>query len=293
MKPRYYSGNALIIGGNRFVGKALASEIGWAHRYNTVDVFNRSGTGPWGVNVIQGDRNKREDLEKINFKKYDFIVDMCLYNPEQYEKCADLIPNDTNYVFVSSGAANEKYHSVFGQYGTDKLKIEEMLHADGKNCKIVRPTYIVGNGNHIKRLGYYLGQLRKGRCVIEVDGDGEYEINLVFVQDVVECLFQLAVDKNKTMKNYDICGDESISVNNLIQKLSKYYSKKYDTAAHNSYFYQKSSSDAPFKNTEFTAFDNSAIKQDYEVTFTTLDEGIEEYVKWFKEEGLKKYGYTL
>ncbi len=45
MKPRYYSGNALIIGGNRFVGKALASEIGWAHRYNTVDVFNRSGTG--------------------------------------------------------------------------------------------------------------------------------------------------------------------------------------------------------------------------------------------------------
>ena len=178
MKPRYYSGNALIIGGNRFVGKALASEIGWAHRYNTVDVFNRSGTGPWGVNVIQGDRNKREDLEKINFKKYDFIVDMCLYNPEQYEKCADLIPNDTNYVFVSSGAANEKYHSVFGQYGTDKLKIEEMLHADGKNCKIVRPTYIVGNGNHIKRLGYYLGQLRKGRCAIEVDGDGEYEINL-------------------------------------------------------------------------------------------------------------------
>ncbi len=273
-----------VIGGNRFVGKALASEIGWAHRYNTVDVFNRSGTGPWGVNVIQGDRNKREDLEKINFKKYDFIVDMCLYNPEQYEKCADLIPNDTNYVFVSSGAANEKYHSVFGQYGTDKLKIEEMLHADGKNCKIVRPTYIVGNGNHIKRLGYYLGQLRKGRCAIEVDGDGEYEINLVFVQDVVECLFQLAVDKNKTMKNYDICGDESISVNNLIHRLLKYYPTEYNTTQ---------STDAPFKNTEFTAFDNSAIKQDYEVTFTTLDEGIEEYVKWFKEEGLKKYGYTL
>ena len=284
MKPRYYSGNALIIGGNRFVGKALASHIVWAHRYNNVDVFNRSGTGPWGTNIIQGDRNKREDLEKINFKKYSFIVDMCLYNPEQYEKCADLIPDDTNYIFVSSGAANEKYHSVFGQYGTDKLKIEEMLHDDGKNCKIVRPTYIVGNGNHLKRLGYYLGQLRKGRCAIEVDGDGDYEINLVFVQDVVECLFQLAVDKNKTMKNYDICGDESISVNNLIQKLLRYYPTEYVSIQ---------SSAAPFKNTEFTEFDNSAIKQDYEVTFTSLDEGIEEYFKWFKEEGLKKYGYIV
>jgi len=284
MKPRFYSGNALIIGGNRFVGKAMASELVWAHRHNTVDVFNRSGTGPWGTNVIQGDRNKREDLEKINFKKYDFIVDMCLYNPEQYEKCADLIPNDTNYVFVSSGAANEKYHSVFGQYGTDKLKIEEMLHADGKNCKIVRPTYIVGNGNHIKRLGYYLGQLRNGHN-IEVDGDGESEINLVFVQDVVQCLYHLAVDKNKTMKNYDICGDESISVNNLIHKLLKYYSSEYNTT--------QSTGEAPFENIEFTEFDNSAIKQDYEVSFTSLDEGIEDYFKWFEEKGLERYGYTL
>ena len=284
MKPRFYSGNALIIGGNRFVGKALASEIVWAHRYNTVDVFNRSGTGPWGTTIIQGDRNERKDLEKINFKKYDFIVDMCLYNPEQYEKCADLIPDDTNYIFVSSGAANEKYHSVFGQYGTDKLKIEEMLHDDGKNYKIVRPTYIVGNGNHLKRLGYYLGQLRKGRCAIEIDGDGDYEINLVFVQDVVECLFQLAVDKNKTMKNYDICGDESISVNNLIQKLLRYYPTEYVPIQ---------SSTAPFKNTEFTEFDNSAIKQDYDVTFTSLAEGIKDYVNWFKEEGLKKYGYIV
>ena len=284
MKPRYFSGNALIIGGNRFVGRALASEIVWTHRYNTIDVFNRSGTGPWGTNIIQGDRNERKDLEKINFKKYDFIVDMCLYNPEQYEKCTDLIPKDTNYVFVSSGAANEKYHSVFGQYGTDKLKIEEMLHDDGKNCKIVRPTYIVGEGNHLQRLGYYLGQLRKGRCAIEVDGDGDYEINLVFVQDVVECLFQLAVDKNKTMKNYDICGDESISVNNLIQKLLRYYPTEYVPIQ---------SSAAPFKNTEFTEFDNSAIKRDYDVTFTSLDNGIKDYVRWFKEEGLKKYGYIV
>ena len=284
MKPRYFSGNALIIGGNRFVGRALASVIIWAHRYNTVDVFNRSGTGPWGTNIIQGDRNERKDLEKINFKKYDFIVDMCLYNPEQYEKCADLIPKDTNYVFVSSGAANEKYHSAFGQYGIDKFKIEKMLHDDGKNYKIVRPTYIVGEGNHLQRLGYYLGQQRKGRCAIEVDGDGESEINLVFVQNVVECLYQLATDKNKTMKNYDICGDESISVNNLIHKLLKYYPTEYNTTQ---------STDAPFGNVEFTAFDNSAIKQDYDVSFTSLDEGIEEYVKWFKEEGLKKYGYIV
>ena len=55
----YNVGKVLILGGNRFVGKALAKKIVWEYRYNFVDVFNRSGTGPWGTNIIQGDRNNR------------------------------------------------------------------------------------------------------------------------------------------------------------------------------------------------------------------------------------------
>ena len=55
----------LIIGGNRFVGKALAQKILWEDtfkdRYNhgCIDVFNRSGTSPRRVNAIKGDRNNK------------------------------------------------------------------------------------------------------------------------------------------------------------------------------------------------------------------------------------------
>ena len=109
MKPRYYSGNALIIGGNRFVGKKLASEIVWAHRHNNVDVFNRSGTATYlrtrdvkGVSIIQGDRNDVRDLDKIDFEKYDYIVDMCLFFPHQLKLIMDSIKS--KYIFVSSAS---------------------------------------------------------------------------------------------------------------------------------------------------------------------------------------------
>ena len=52
----------LVIGGNRFAGRALVKELLWEYRYNFVDVFNRSGTGPSGSHIIQGDRNNLNDF---------------------------------------------------------------------------------------------------------------------------------------------------------------------------------------------------------------------------------------
>ena len=105
----YNVGKVLILGGNRFVGKALAKRIIWEYRYNYVDVFNRSGTGPWATNIIQGDRNNSKDLMKIDFSEYDCIVDMCLFKPWQFLLLDGLIPSSINYIFVSSGAADKRY----------------------------------------------------------------------------------------------------------------------------------------------------------------------------------------
>ena len=61
--------NVLFLGGNRFVGKALAERF-LSFGYN-VTVFNRQGTGPKGVKVIQGDRNQKGSLSKIPFIDFD------------------------------------------------------------------------------------------------------------------------------------------------------------------------------------------------------------------------------
>ena len=156
--------NILILGGNRFVGKALSLRLS---KYNNVDVFNRSGTcaDKEIIGVIQGDRNNIEDILKIDFDKYDCIVDMCLFFTSQFKLIKDLIPKNTNYIFVSSGAADEKYIETFGDYGKDKLAVENMLSETNLNYKIIRPSYIVGEGNHRPRLGYFINRILNHKYV--------------------------------------------------------------------------------------------------------------------------------
>jgi len=276
----YNVGKVLILGGNRFVGKALAKRIIWEYRYNYVDVFNRSGTGPWATNIIQGDRNNSKDLMKIDFSEYDCIVDMCLFKPWQFLLLDGLIPSSINYIFVSSGAADKRYVDEFGKYGSNKRTIENLLSRTYMNYKIVRPSYIVGEENHRPRLGYYLNKLKKQEP-IEINGPGTKNINLVFVQDVVECLINLVKDKNKTQKTYNICGDKPISIVNLIKKLQKWCPNNYE-------FVQ--SLESIFPDQTFT-FSNKKIKNDYGVTFTSLDDGIKNYIEWFEHKGIKQYGY--
>ena len=56
-----------VFGGNRFMGKLLVKEL-IKLGFRNVTLFNRSGTGPSGTNIIQGDRNNPKDIKKINFK---------------------------------------------------------------------------------------------------------------------------------------------------------------------------------------------------------------------------------
>ena len=272
----------LVLGGNRFVGKAFVKRTLSEYRYNFVDVFNRSGTGPDGSHIIQGDRNNREDLEKIEWSKYDAIVDMCLFSPEQYKSVSDLIPKETNYIFVSSASADDRYLSSIGSYGLDKKLVEDMIESDERNYKIIRPSYIVGKGNHRPRLGYYLNQLRINEP-IDVERDGTEIVNLVFVQDVVEIISKMIKDKTKTMKKYFVTGDKDISINDLINKLYFWYPNKHTTR--NNVF------GSPLFGFDFFNFDNSDIKKDYNIKFTSLADGLIDYYEWFKQEGLKKYEF--
>ena len=102
----------LIFGGNRFVGKQLSEVL--VDKYQ-VDVFNRSGTSLNDrISIIQGDRNNKQDIDKIDFDKYDYIVDMCLFFPNQLELIIDSIKS--KYIFVSSAAANNRYIDYYGDY---------------------------------------------------------------------------------------------------------------------------------------------------------------------------------
>lgn len=266
----------LIIGGNRFVGYDLSKKL-LTYGYE-VDVFNRTGTSANNnINIIKGDRNNKEDLDKIDFDQYHAIVDMCLYLPNQFDLIKDLISSKTNYIFVSSGAADVRYVESFGDYGRDKLKIEGVLKSTDINFDIVRPSYIVGINNHRPRIGYFVEKLNNDE-VIHVAGDGKNLINIVFVEDVVEVLTKLVLRDTPELKTYNISGDESFMVIELIDIVKKKMLLRSQQKIKVSY----NRSDSPFYSFNFE-LDNTDVCNDLDINFTDIDYGLNKYLRWHFE----------
>ena len=263
--------NILVIGGNRFVGKKLVVKL--LSQSHEVTVLNRSASGPEGSKKIKFDRNNCDDYDYVNFNEYDCIVDMCLFKPEQFELIKNKISEKVNYIFVSSGAVDYIDTNSFGDYAIEKMEVEKAISNTNLNYKIIRPSYIVGMGNHRPRLGYYIAKLKNGEN-ISIDGNGEYPINLVFANDVVQCLLKLIYEKNKTCETYNVCGDESITINNLIKLLKD----ELDVVHHKVI----NTSDSLFPNQSFE-FSNDKIKSNYSISFTKLKDGIKQYIKEYNE----------
>lgn len=280
--------NILILGGNRFTGKLLAEEL--LKINNSITVFNRRGTGPHGCRIIQGDRNATSDLKKINFQEFDCIIDMCLYKPQQFVLLEPLLEVDTPYVFISSAAAYKDVGiwpitesseiggmEVFGDYGRDKARVESLIKKSKlEKYKIMRPTYIIGEGNHDSRLGRYVSAIEEGKP-IDIAGDGENLINLVTAQDIVNCLKNVVLDMcsntGNEIKECNLSSDQSITVNYLIELLvgllnkTSYLNRNYNA------------SDTVFPYAHYGIFSNQNIKNYHSCEFTDLKEALTNYIQ--------------
>ena len=194
-------------------------------------------------------------------------------NPDLIE---DKINEHTNYIFVSSGAANSKYSQNYGDYGHDKKQVERRLQDSKLNYKIVRPSYIVGEGNHRPRLGHYLNKINN-REHIEVAGNGQNKVNIVFVQDVVRDLIRLVKTPQKTLELVESVGD-NIEIIDLIYKVNEY-------SREGEVMLVQDDESAVLPKNDFIFETNSE--------YTKLEDGLKEYAKWFYNKGAKKYGYNI
>ena len=281
----------LILGGNRFVGKLLAEKL--IEKNEIVTVFNRKGTGPDGCRIIPGDRNKIEDLEKIKLETYDCIVDMCLYLPNKFKLMEPLLDKDVPYIFISSGAAYKdtdiwpidenhkiKGMEVFGNYGKEKADVEKLLKQSNlEYYKILRPTYIVGEKNHNPRLGHYIKAI-KDNIPIEVAGNGDNIINLVFAEDVINCITSIIYNdpylNTYSPIEYNVSSDEFLTVNSLIKIIASELNSKSKYPKIN---YNSSKAILPY--THYGVFSNENIKIHYNIKFKKLKESLPSYIDWY------------
>ena len=258
-----------IIGGNRFVGAHLTKIL--LDKSHEVTLFNRSASGDKQAKIVKFDR----DVDKIKLNKFDCIVDMCLYSSEQFELIKKSIPKSTRYIFVSSGAV--KYKKTFGWYATEKENIEKELSKMKLNYVIVRPSYVVGNGNHIMRLAYFASRLNNGLDIEINGGVGDYPINLVWVEDVARCLSKIVMAEDELVENktYNLCSDESITIDEIIKIMKEELNIKKHTI--------KDSLAAVFPKQPFE-MDNKRTKTDIRFKFSDMRSVVKRFTKNWKNE---------
>lgn len=235
----------LIMGGNQFVGKAIAR--GFLENGYVVYALNRGNTRNLeGVVHLKCDRNKIEEVEGVLKNIYvDSIVDVSGYTSSQVNIIQKvmkdkflqyiLISSASVYNNISSYPVNEDdfvgENSIWGDYAKNKFlaEIETINNSEVFNFKytIFRPFYIYGIGNNHDRENYIFSRI-KYNLPIYLPNKGENIVQFGYIDDLVNGVL-LSVNNHLFFNEiFNISGDECISFNKLVEICGKVMGKKID-----------------------------------------------------------------
>ncbi len=199
--------NILVIGGTRFVGRHLVEAA--LAKGHTLTLFNRgSHTEVFpGISLIQGDRNKPEDLAKLQGQSWDAVIDTCAYIPRQVRELLERIASSTkHYTLISTISvyanqtlalqderaelarlADESIEEVTGEsYGGLKVLCEQVAEEfmPGRNL-IPRLGLVVGPFDPTDRFSYWPNRVAQGGEVLAPDRP-EKPVQFIDVRDLSE-----------------------------------------------------------------------------------------------------------
>lgn len=210
----------LVTGGTTFVSKYVAEYF--VEKGNEVYVVNRNTREQVrGVHLIEGDRMNLGD--KLKGIKFDAVLDVSTYNGEQMEAFLDALDKFDDYIFISSSAVYPETNaqpfseeqqcgknSVWGDYGVNKLKAEELLISRVQNAYILRPPYFYGVYENLYREGFAFDCAEQDRPFY-IPENGDMKLQFFSVKDL--CRFiETILEKHPQEKIFNVGNKESVTV---------------------------------------------------------------------------------
>ncbi|MEU8001420.1 NAD-dependent epimerase/dehydratase family protein [Catellatospora sp. NPDC049111] len=195
----------LLLGGTRFLGRALghaAVARGWR-----VTAFHRGVTGapPDGVTSVHGDRTVAADLAALTRNYWDAVVDTWDGPSDAVSAAAAALePGCGRYVFVSSRSVYDDL-STLGltedspvvpteepSFGAVKAAAERTVRtAFGRRALVARPGLVLGPHEQPERLVWWLRRLTRGGDV-PVPGPPDLGLQYIDVRDLARWLLDAA-----------------------------------------------------------------------------------------------------
>ena len=218
-------GEILVIGATGHLGRRLTIKL-LAHGYQ-VRAFVRNiekakNIGLPGVDLFEGDLREFETLE-MAVKGVSFVINT------SYIKYADNViraikeygkGNVQQIIYVGSCGIYTNLHS---KSANEKRNAEQIIKNSNLDYTIIRPTMIYGHahdGNFSR-----LVKVARRFPVIPIIGNGQAKIQPVFIDDLVEILFNAIGNLHCYNDDFDIGGPEIMSCRELFRTVGSEFHK--------------------------------------------------------------------
>ena len=199
----------LILGGTRFLGRAIAAQACATGHDVTCAARGISGSVPHGARLIRVDRDEPDGLAPLAGEKFDAVVDLSR-NPGQVRRAvAALKSRAGHWTFVSTVSvyadnrtprrradaallkaptAPDIEHSTEETYGAAKVACERAV---GEDAFICRAGLIVGPEDPTGRFTYWPVRLDRGGEVL-VPGTPDDTVQFIDVRDLAQWIVHAA-----------------------------------------------------------------------------------------------------
>lgn len=179
--------------------------------YNEEDFFKKIKNAEALIHLVGiGKQSTKIDYNTVNVEFTKHVVNLC--------KKAKI----SKFVYTSGLGVSS--NTSLG-YFISKYKAEKIIINSGLNYTIFRPSYIVGKDDLFTK--YLKKQIKTGK--ITIPGSGSYSIQPIYINDVVEIIFQSITKKIFQNKILDLVGPEYIT----FEQYAKLFSKKTKTSIKN------------------------------------------------------------
>lgn len=231
-----------VLGGTGFIGSRLVDQLIELNDSITV-LADRIDTIKEGVEYFQCDRNDVETLKTyLVDKTFDVVYDLCCFSAENMKSILESLEGRVKHYILCSTISTYDFlrydimpikenfvtkPRTLEEYGAEKAEGERILISSkiSFNYTIMRPCYVYGQDCKAYRLEYLVDRIIDDIPLI-VFNNLEITFQLLHVRDLVEAFIIVRMQKMAYGEIFNVCPDEMISLNKLIELIAKIESKK-------------------------------------------------------------------
>ena len=277
----------LITGGTTFVSKYAAEYfVAKGHDVTVLNRGNRPQVG--GVTHINCDRTQLENL--LSGKHFDVILDITAYTEEHVRTLVESGVAFDDYIFISSSAVYPETNpqpfteeqacgrnSVWGDYGTNKLKAERYLAEKVPGAYILRPPYFYGMYDNLYREAFVFDCAMQDRPFY-LPGEGEMKLQFFHVRDL--CRFiEILLEKHPEEKIFNVGNKETVTVKEWVEICYTIAGKKPEFVSVDKSVFQRSY----FCFHDYDYVLDVSRQSEFMPDTLPLEQGLREEFEWYKD----------